>query len=275
MKQIVIKTNGYDIPVFFLDNKAKKTLLFVHGFSSSYRFIGDLDKEKTNYNIVTFSFPGTQDVEAKEKVSINLFVSIVNDLINNHIKHSKIYLVGHSLGGLVCSEAGQNKKVKGVFFIAPVHPRIENGKLFSKLRVIVDPQTKKQELASKVITKSLSALNALTKKHSKTMDFISEDSPWYAIVKDTLMNKQYIDVTLRNNYHKLNRKARYIVGSLDEVISTSNFVKFVEEEMHKEVFSVISGHHPLSSKTSQVNEYINSYISYKKRFFTSKKSIID
>lgn len=274
MEKVLIYTNSYELPVYFLDRKAKKTLLFVHGFSSSYRFIGDLDQLDTNYNIVTFSLPGTQDVEAKGKLSIDLFVDIVNDLVNNHIKYSKVYLVGHSLGGLVCAEAGLNKKVEGVFFLAPVHPRIEDGKLFSKLKSVVEPEGLRQRVASKIVAKSFSVASAIRKKPNKAKDFIDESSPWNAIVKDTLMNKQYLKEHLRDNYVKLNGKAHYIVGSLDEVISASNFIKFVEEEMNKDVFVLVTGHHPLAHKTKMINDYLNKNIIFKRRFFTRSKAIV-
>lgn len=261
---------GYDIPVYVKDNKAKVTLLFIHGFHSSHEFIGRIKNLDNNYNIISFSMPGSNFVQPTEELSIALLTKVAKKVLNE-VKSSKVYILGHSLGGFIASELGKSKRIKKVIYLCPIHPNIVNTNLYKWLKTIVKPDSKKELILSKVIMSGMNLAKHISDPSIRK--FIDQDNPWFAISKNDLLNDGLIRETLRQNYLKTLNKSLYICGTEDTVISTDHFVQFVEEELGEKVTMIEAKHSPCLENVNDTNDVLNSIIPFKKRWFSNWRKI--
>ena len=101
----------------------RKALLIVHGFAGGMYDQEELAsylKLSTNYDIYQFTLPGhrgrMRHVKYQEWISRS--EEMINMLINNGYK--KIYLIGHSMGGVIATYlAGKYNEVKKLVLAAP------------------------------------------------------------------------------------------------------------------------------------------------------------
>ena len=261
---------GYDIPVYVKDNNAKVTLLFIHGFHSSHEFIGKVKNLENNYNIISFSMPGSKFVKPTEELSIALLTKVAKKVLEQ-VKSSKIYILGHSLGGFVASELGRSSKVKKVIYLCPIHPNIVNTNLFKWLKTTIKPESKKEVILSKVIMGGMNIAKHIA--DPSVRKFIDPENPWFDISKNDLLNEGLIRERLRQNYLKTLNKSYYICGTEDTVISTPDFVQFIEEELGKKVTMVEAKHSPFLENVNETNDIVNSIIPFKKRWFAKWRKI--
>lgn len=262
---------GYEIPIYIKDNNSNKTLLFIHGFHSSHEFIGRVKNLDNNYNIISFSMPGSQFVAAREELSVELLTGVAREVLNQ-VKSSKVYILGHSLGGFIASELGKLKRVKKVFYLSPIHPQIVNGQLYKVLKSTLKPETRKEMILSKVIMSGMNIAKYIADPSSRK--FIDPKNPWFSISKNDLLNDGLIRETLRQNYLLTLNKSYYICGDKDNVISTPDFIYFVQEELGKKVKIIEAGHSPCLENAFSTNETLNNRIKFRKRFWASKRKII-
>ncbi len=83
------------------NKKADELILIVHGFTSAAKYMRPLENQLINQNFATFNF----DVSA----TIGSFSNLVSELqeqvqsaMKYEDRYSKVHLVGHSFGGLLC-----------------------------------------------------------------------------------------------------------------------------------------------------------------------------
>ena len=263
---------GYDIPVYVKDNNSNKTLLCIHGFHSSHEFIGDITKLNNNFNIVSISFPGSKFLKPEGSISTKLFTEITEEVLK-HIKSSKVYVLGHSLGGIMSSSVSVSGRVKKVFYLSTIHPLIGDTPLHKALKTVVAPSSVRGQVLSKVLSGSIAMLKKIT--DTSLHKFIDVNNPWFEISKNDLMDVELIKHTLRDNYTKTKDKAVFICGSEDKVISDKHFHMFVEGELEKEVIVVDNAQHsPCLDQPNAMNEILNSHIEFKKRFLPKLRKII-
>ncbi len=102
----------------------RKAILIIHGFAG-----GTYDQEilanylelNRKFDVYTFTLPG-HDVKSRDKATEEEWIKEserqLNYLIDNGYK--KIYLVGHSMGGVIaCHLASEHKEVKKLILAAP------------------------------------------------------------------------------------------------------------------------------------------------------------
>jgi pimeloyl-ACP methyl ester carboxylesterase len=111
------------LKVHFFDSEVGDagTLIFIHGNSHSGKtFVPQLRSPALSaYRCIALDLPGHGDSEAAEAYSLELFVSVVSDLVT-HLGLRSFALVGHSLGGHVVLQALSALDPRGVFvFGAP------------------------------------------------------------------------------------------------------------------------------------------------------------
>lgn len=111
----------------------KKAILIIHGFAGSTYDLEPLanylELEK-NFDVFTYTLPGHEHnllMNAKYTDWINASLSQVEYLINNGYK--SIYVIGHSMGGVIASFlATQYKEIKKVVLAAPAFKYVYNSK---------------------------------------------------------------------------------------------------------------------------------------------------
>lgn len=107
-----------NLKINYLGNKRSDSLgiVFIHGNSHSLKtFKHQLeDKDLSQFNLIALDLPGHGDSEASETYSLDLFVNVLNDLVN-HLDLENYILVGHSLGGHVVLHSLNKLDPEGVF----------------------------------------------------------------------------------------------------------------------------------------------------------------
>ena len=102
----------------------RKAILLIHGFAGGSYDYGDFGNDLQlyrNFDVYTFTLPG-HDKPKINKVTkedwINAAENQIEKIINNGYK--KIYVIGHSMGGIIASHiASKYKEVKKLVLAAP------------------------------------------------------------------------------------------------------------------------------------------------------------
>lgn len=99
-----------------------KAVLIIHGFAGGVYDVENISRElESNYDVFTFTLPGHDGI-FKDKITHDLWIKkseeYVNFILNKGYK--KIYLIGHSMGGVIASYlATQHKEIKKLVLAAP------------------------------------------------------------------------------------------------------------------------------------------------------------
>lgn len=146
--------NNSQLKVFYKKNISNSPLIiFIHGaacdhtlwlYQARYFF-------NKNFSIITIDLPGHGQNSTKPINSINLLSNLIKELIKS-LPNKEIYLVGHSMGSLICLEISleRMKAIKKIFLIGSSYPMQVNKSLLIKSKT-------NQDLAIKdMITWSLS-----------------------------------------------------------------------------------------------------------------------
>ena len=97
--------------------KGKEIVLFVHGWSCDQTYWrNQIEYFKDRYKVVTMDLvghglSGTQRSQPTISSFGNDIVAVVNDM---NIKNSKLYLVGHSMGGIAVLDAAVKLKERNI-----------------------------------------------------------------------------------------------------------------------------------------------------------------
>lgn len=249
-----LKIKNREIEIKIIDNKAKITLLCVHGFSSNKNFIKTLGTNNENFNIVSYSVPVIEDM------SVDYMVEIAK-IVLKRIKNSRVYVLGHSLGGAVLSRL-HNHKIKRYFFVSPIHPYLTQFRPYKILKAAYEPQSIFQNVMGSVAM-------AAVKKIPNNDFAVDFDSPWFNIVRNELIKEEFMQ-KLDEDLKKINNPT-FFVGDDDRIISTKHLLKFVEEELHLQAI-VLEGKHNIFDNI-MLSELLNKSISFKKRLFFKFRKI--
>lgn len=115
--------------------RLRKTILIIHGFGGGtydMEYLSNRLELISNYDVFTFTLPGHDSFANKVKMEDWLKSSRehMEMLINNG--YNNIYLVGHSMGGVIASViASEYKEVKKLVLLAPAfhYLKVENDEL--------------------------------------------------------------------------------------------------------------------------------------------------
>ena len=126
--------------------RLRKAVLIIHGFAG-----GTYDEEElanylklnTRYDVYQFTLPGHSGKirHVKYQEWINSSENMLNTLIDHG--YNKIYLIGHSMGGVIATYlAGKYKEVKKMVLAAPAfqYLQVENEKLNVKDSIKATPK---------------------------------------------------------------------------------------------------------------------------------------
>ena len=101
-----------------------KAILIIHGFAGGTydeEYIANYLELNKKFDVFTFTLPG-HDVKDKRKATCEEWMKSSENNLKYLIKHKykKIYLIGHSMGGVIATHlAKKYKEVKKVVLVAP------------------------------------------------------------------------------------------------------------------------------------------------------------
>ena len=146
--------NNSQLKVYYKKNTGKSPLIiFIHGaacdhtlwlYQTRYFF-------NKNFSVISMDLPGHGKNSSKPLNSIKELSNLIKKLIKR-LPNKEIYLVGHSMGSLICLETSlaNFKEIKKIFLIGTSYPMQVNKSLLLKSKT-------DQDLAIKdMITWSLS-----------------------------------------------------------------------------------------------------------------------
>ena len=250
-----ITINNQIIKFKIIDKKLRNTIVCIHGFYSNEDFIGELDNHIDNFNIISFNYG---DIE---KISSNEIQILINKIFKKHLKHTKIFILAHSLGGLFASEVAKLKKVKGVYLVNPIHPYLWQSKTFAILKKMINPKTQIGKSSIKLIIKTLKMNN------SPLLKFIDYESSWFQILVDLIDVELNLEKIIDKNYQEIKNKTMFLVSKKDNIISSSKLIEYLENNNYKYHLLDYSGHSPLFDKSEIVAPFLLNIKSKKRWFF--------
>lgn len=275
-----IKILNSTLSYYLKDNRAKWTVIFIHGFDSSSDFARPIYDLKNNYNIVSVNLPGSKYVsELDQELGIDYFSDLLEIFINKCLRSKKIVLVGHSLGGGVVAKISNNFHVKRVFYVSTINPEMIKSKGWIMLNDYFYPQGVGKNFKRFAIKTGSSLYSSLTKKTSPIFAFIDEKGKFLPVIKNYLLNRDYMCNVLKNDYQQsLVKNPLFIIGDDDKIVDTATFVKFVENSLYSKVLILPNTkHNPFDNNSETLNYLFNKEIPWKRRFFKRKlikKSVI-
>ena len=265
MNEIVYKNKKYE--VFVKDNKASITAFYIHGYNSDLEFAKPVYDKQNNYNVVAFSYPA---IKNDEDLSLDEYIEVAHHVFSK-IKNSRVFVVGHSLGGYVASEIGRKKKVQKIIYVAPIHPMIWDTNMFKYLRTAYNEKSVLTKVIGSLIKQSVKTVNSINK--TGAFHFVDLNNPWHKIVKNDLTNKNKIMHRLNENMILTKTKSMYLCGDKDMVISQKDLKEYVEETLNLPLEIVTALHNPFKEATSATKSFIENQIPFKKRFLSSWRKI--
>ena len=124
------------LKLFYKKNKNKSRLIiFIHGAACDHTFWVYQSRYffNKNFSIISLDLPGHGTNPTKSLESIEALSSLIKKLIKE-ISYKEIYLIGHSMGSLICLDIAMDnlKPIKKFFLIGTSYPMHVNKKLLLK-----------------------------------------------------------------------------------------------------------------------------------------------
>lgn len=221
----------------------KKAVLIIHGFmgeTSKMEYLSNYIELNTNIDSYTFTLPGhdkpsLKDVKYEEWIETSL--NTINELKK---KYNTIYIIGHSMGGVIGSYlASKHKEVKKLVLVAPafIYSNIES---LGDVKTILQYYIKNKDLYEDVIhkithtsIKSVLEFQKLVKEH-------------YNIVKEikcsTLIVQGDSDVVIPI------KSSNYVYDNLK---SKDKYLQIISDEGHDLLYG---------NKKEKISNYISMYL---------------
>lgn len=229
--------------------KLRKAILIIHGFAG-----GTYDQEvlsnylelDRHFDVYTFTLPGHDKTilnHVTEQDWINKSEKMIEMLINNGYR--KIYVVGHSMGGVIaCYLANNHKEVKKLILAAPAFEVItESGNFIDVVKKAPEliKSYKFEELFSRIIKipfKTTKELKRLVNTYGNTPQNINIptliihgtddklvplDSSYKLLDKLKSKNKKLIVIEGLNHYTFKSIKTDYIIKEIDKFLKKKRY----------------------------------------------------
>ncbi|QMT98804.1 alpha/beta hydrolase [Mycoplasma tullyi] len=211
------------------NKKHKYNAIFVHGFSSSHNKHSEIFKRLNDelVNYYTFDLPGhgQNQLEEKPELKLDYFADLVVDFINQK-QLDNVILIGHSMGGGICSIVNYliPQKIKALILEAPLNPTIftfDKKRIFDSFKsfgksTFLDVLKKEDEFNDQI------SLVGWIKKIYKT----NKDKIPLLLNLISLKSKNLLD----NAYKTLNNKPVLLIfGENDVVIPPTKTIKYVSQ----------------------------------------------
>ena len=226
----------------------KKAVLIIHGFSGGLwemEHLFNYLEFNSNYDVYAFTLPGHEKLIIKD-VKYQQWIDSSIDMINMLKKrYKKIYLIGHSMGGVISTYlASTNKEVKKLVLLAPA---------FDYMNL----QQNKIDIKNKIKTHK----NVIEKKEEAYKDIFGK---LFSVPIKTFLEFR----KLVKNYHdypkEVKCKTLIMHGDEDEVIPlSSSLYAYNNINTKHKYYKVIKGvkhRFLISDKKADINKYILSFL---------------
>ena len=157
---------------------SNKAVLIIHGFmadKNEVEYLLNTIKNNSNIDVYSFTLPG-HDSNILKDVKFEEWIDYSQEMLNNlKPKYKKIYLVGHSMGGVIATHlATVNKEVEKLVLVAPSFIYLE---LTENMDIVKEKfkntkrnKEKYKEVAEKIFTSSISSIIEFKKLVKKYYD---------------------------------------------------------------------------------------------------------
>ncbi|WP_027122116.1 alpha/beta fold hydrolase [[Mycoplasma] imitans] len=245
----------------------KYNAVFVHGFSSSHarhsEIFTRLNQEKINY--YSFDLPGhgenrlDENAEDKPQLKLDYFADLVVDFINQK-QLDNVILIGHSMGGGVCSVVNYliPQKIKALVLEAPLNPAIfslDKKRIFESFKSFVPKSFLSQLKKEDELTDQISLFGWVKKIYKNNKEkiplFLNLISP---------KSKSLLDCS----YKTLNDKPVLLIfGENDLVIPPTKTIKYISQYTNKLTTRIIdeAAHLPHLMNKELYYYFIKDFIS--------------
>lgn len=228
----------------------KTAVLIIHGFMSSQnevKYLRDTIKNKSNFDVYTFTLPGHDDYSFKNITYKDWITSSEMQLNELKSKYNNIYLIGHSMGGVIASYlAGNNKEIKKLVLVAPSFKYLEifeDTKILKKTKLLKDKfsdtinnRKKYETLTQRILNSSIGAVVEFSKLVKEY-----QDSP-KKIKCDILIVHGETDLVVPL------KSSEYVFNS---VKSDNKYLKIISDADHSVLYD---------NKKEKAAGYINNYL---------------
>lgn len=234
-----------------------ETLLFIHGNShSSQSFINQQREEKlSHFRLIFIDLPGHGNSSPLENYSLPIFAKIINDFINK-LGLVRYAIVGHSLGGHIGIHLLKESTPLGLFIVGtPPQKKPFSGEGFlsnTKASILNLPKASDEEL------------QALCKEFLyndiDTSLFISDykkTDPNFRvqIIPSVLMGDYEDEVQILKNFQGVS----FGIGSENDLIVSSVYMKDVFDEVNGAFFLADGGHSNHATSAKKFNNLLNLF----------------
>lgn len=236
----------------------KKAVLIIHGFMgeiSEVEYLSNYIKLNSNIDAYSFSLPG-HNKHTLKSVKYEDWIKASEDMLESlSKKYNTIYLIGHSMGGVIATHlAKEHKIIKKLILIAPAFIYLDFNENFNNIKTIIKNPIKNKkryvETTHKVMNTSIESILEFQKLIKKYYDTPKN------ITTNTLILHGEIDAVVPI------RSSQYVY---DTILSKDKHIKLIPNE----------GHGLLYGETKDyISNYITTYLKGGLEWIIAKNSKI-
>lgn len=204
-----VNVKNLNVNVEFYDNKAKDSLVFLHGWGQNIEMMNPIAKPFIkSHNVLVVDLPGFgYSDEPSEEYDIYDYVEVVHELCN-HFKIKNPILIGHSFGGKISLAYGIKYEPKKLVLLAsPYAKKIKKPTL--KMRIF--------KLVKKI--PGLTWLEKIVKKHVGSTDYRNASDTMRKILV------RHVNLDLTDDLSKVKCPTLLIWGTNDTQVDYEDAVK--------------------------------------------------
>ena len=231
------------------DNKAKISLLYIHGYNSSSNSLNGILNLPLNFNLIYFDYP-------QDKIYNTIDLALEIDKFIKKIK-GKVVVMGHSLGGAVMAHLKNKYKIKKYIFLSALSPILKDNR---GIKFLSD-NSKRKNTIKNILANSLKMVG-----YDKIAIFLKPTKQWSRFSNENILNIEYLDEDLRNAYISKANKSISIIGTKDHLFSYKKYNDFMNNINIKNYTIKNGGHNVMSDHPEETTKILNNEIKFKKRF---------
>ena len=233
----MIKTK---LKLFYKKNASRSRLIiFIHGAACDHTFWVYQSRYffNKNFSIISVDLPGHGTNESRALNSIEALSSLIKNLIKN-IAYKEIYLIGHSMGSLICLDTAlaNLKPIKKIFLIGICYPMHVNKKLLLKSKSDQDLAIKKMISWSFPDKIKLNGSNLVGLNLPNFINVIMSNSKKGLLYKDLLACNNFI---VKEEYIKKIKTPITIISGDKDIMTPKKSAKLLNDMLSVSNFEVI------------------------------------
>jgi pimeloyl-ACP methyl ester carboxylesterase len=202
----MFKYDDININYEYIDNKKKKTLVYLHGWGQNIEMMEPIAKPfKKNYNVLILDLPGFGKSEEPKTIwTLDYYVLMVHELIKK-LDITNPVLIGHSFGGKISIIYASKYKVDRLILLS------------SPYKVAIKKVSFKVKMLKKMAKiPGLGGIANFFKKHMGSTDYKNASDTMRAILV------KHVNTDATENLKKIDVPVIVIWGTNDTTVDISN-----------------------------------------------------